>query len=383
MNVQALMRRARKAVHKEQYDEACQLYQQALDTDEMAGNLDLQLRLGWCYERLGQVDEACVLYQYVIHQYIHDGENKAAHELQRTVDAIRQSTPDLANQTAAEVKLDDSKMMDILRAMGDVIELQEGEVLCDVGEVSDTLWLLQQGTMVVRVDGYDEDEPDELHAKPGVLVLIGEIGIFTQQRRIAKVWAKTPCHVYAIPEQSIRTCQKEGFQEGMERLLRERWVDPILSRHAIFERVNDIDRHRLSLSLEVVELQAGACLVDVGEEHENAYLLQVGCLFFLHGESNTQTDVDAQALSGVTPGDMVHLGGLLRGYKSEYRIMTATPVRLLRLSRDVFDAFAVRRPWIVQALLHHSSRPKHLQVMHPDDDYLWKINRHIELNRIL
>jgi len=68
------MRQARKAANKEQYEEACSLYQQLLDSDAMKGNLDIQLRLAWCYEHLGQIDEASTLYQGVIKQYKDDGE---------------------------------------------------------------------------------------------------------------------------------------------------------------------------------------------------------------------------------------------------------------------------------------------------------------------
>ena len=385
MNVQRLMRQARKAVNKELYAEACELYQQVLDTEEMTGNLDLQLRLGWCYERLEKMDEACVLYQYVIHQYTHDGEKNAALELQKVVDAIQKSKVDSdVAQTVHDIaSMDDGELMLQLQSMADIIELETGDVLCEVGGMPDTLWLLQQGSVAVRVDGYDEDDPDTLHAQAGVLVMIGEIGIFTQQRRVAKVWAITPCHLYAIPAKAIQNCDSMGFQAGMERLLREHWVDPLLSQHAIFDRINDVDRRRLSQSLEVVELEAGACLVEAGEEHHGAYLMQIGCLFFLHNSEEKQThSEDESLLSSVVPGDMVHLGGLLPGYKSEYKIVAATAVRLLRLSKDVFDAFSLRRPWIVQALLHYCRRPMHLQVMHPDDGYLWKMNRHIELDRI-
>ena len=385
MNVQESMRQARKAMNKALYAEACELYQQVLDTEEMAGNVDLQLRLGWCYERLEKMDEACALYEYVIDQYTHDGEKNAALELQKVVDAIQKSKvdSDIVEEAHDIASMDDGELMLQLQSMANIIELETGDVLCEVGGMPDTLWLLQQGSMAVRVDGYDEDDPDVLQARAGVLAMIGEIGIFTQQRRVAKVWATTPCYLYAISAKSIQDCNRMGFQAGMERLLREHWVNPVLSQHAIFECINDVDRQRLSQSLEVVELEAGACLVEAGEEHHGAYLMQIGCLFFLHHSESKQTHhEDESLLNSVVPGDMVHLGGLLADYKSEYKIVAATDVRLLRLSKDMFDAFSLSRPWVRQALSHYCSRPIHLQVMHPDDNYLWKINRYIELDRI-
>jgi len=110
-------------------------------------------------------------------------------------------------------------------------------------------------------------------------------------------------------------------------------------------------------------------------------------LFFLHDTANPiddeLDDENGNLLSSVVPGDMIHMGGLLHGYQSPYRIVAATPVRLLRLSLEAFELFSLRRPWIVQAVVRYCRRPVHLQVMRPKDDYLWKSNRHIELRRIV
>jgi len=84
---------------------------------------------------------------------------------------------------------------------------------------------------------------------------------------------------------------------------------PVLSQHAIFENVNEVDRLRLSRSLKVVELKSGQCLIDENEEHDGAYLLQVGCLFFLRGSDSPLNDAlddgSGSLLTSVTPGDMI------------------------------------------------------------------------------
>ena len=386
-----LMRQARKAANKEQYEEACGLYQQVLASDAMQDNFDIQLRLAWCYEHLGQADEACSLYQGVIQQYKDDGELGAAEALQKSVDALLAPVEVLEEPVEEDIQeviaLDKVQLMEALQAMGENIELLPGDMLCDVGDMPDTLWLLMLGTLTVHMPDYTEDAPDKLCAQAGEFVLVGELGVFTEQRRYATVYAEGSCRLCAIPSKSIRACKDLAFQAGMERLLRKHWVDPVLAQHAIFERVNDVDRLRLSQSLEVVELEPGQCLIAAKEEHDGAYLLQMGCLFFLHDVDSPiddeLDDEDGNLLTSVVPGDMVHMGGLLHGYQSPYRVVAATPVRLLHLSRDAFEFFALRRPWIVQAVVRYCRRPVHLQVMRPKDDYLWKSDRHIELRRIV
>ena len=389
MNVHVIMRQARKAANKEQYEEARGLYQQVFDTGSMKDSLDIQLRLAWCHEHLGQVDEACALYQGVIKQYTDEGELGAAAALQKSVDAL--FVPVEVVEEPAEVQkvaaLNKELLMEALQAMGTNIELLPGDMLCDVGDMPDTLWLLMLGTLTVHMPDYTEDEPDKLCAKPGEFVLVGELGVFTDQRRYAAVYAEGSCRLCAIPAKSIRACKDPAFQAGMEGVLRKHWVDPVLAQHAIFERVNEVDRLRLSQSLDVVELEPGQCLIEANKEHDGAYLLQMGCLFFLHDVDSPPDDkLDDEGgnlLTSVVPGDMIHMGGLMHDYQSPYRVVAATPVRLLHLSREAFELFSLRRPWIVQAVVHYCRRPVHLQVMRPKDDYLWKSNRHIELRKIV
>lgn len=386
MNVHVMMRKARKAANHEQYEEAGDLYQQILDTEDMKNSLDIQLRLAWCHEHLGHVDEACILYQGVIKQYTAEGELGAAEALQKSVDALFE--PEERQAEIQEVEaLNKEQLMEALQVMGKEIELLPGDKLCNAGDMPDTLWLLTLGTLTVHMPDYTKDEPDKLCAQAGEFVLVGELGVFTDQRRYADVYAEGLCRLCAIPAERIKSCDDLAFQAAMERLLRKHWVDPVLAQHAIFERVNEIDRRRLSQSLEVVELEPGQCLIELNEDHDGAYLLQMGCLFFLHGVDSPLddelADENGNLLTSVVPGDMVHIGGLLHGYHSPYRVVAATPVRLLHLSREAFEFFALRRPWIVQAVLRYSRRPVHLQVMRPNDDYLWKSDRRIELGRIV
>jgi len=265
--------------------------------------------------------------------------------------------------------------------MGRIRQLHKDEPLCECGGPPDALWLLQYGTL--RVDIPDYEEPDYLHAGDGVMVLAGEIGVFTRQRRKASLIAENEVGVVEIASAEIyqRCARDHAFAEGLENMVRERWAMPVLSQHSIFNRINDIDRRRLVDAFELKVFEPGQVLVEADCEHDGAYMLQMGCLLYMHSENAVRDDQfeteDGELVTSVLPGDIVHMSGLLQDYISPYRIVCGTPVQALYLSREKFEPFALRRPWIISAILQFSRKPAHLQVMHPEDDYLWKADREL------
>ena len=90
-------------------------------------------------------------------------------------------------------------------------------------------------------------------------------------------------------------------------------------------------------------------------------------------------DQDTSQPNSIFPGDMVHLGGLLPGYNSDYQVIAATHCQLLHLSQKAFEPFVASRSWLFQSLIHFVKRPSRLQLMHPDDDYMWLTDRHVNL----
>lgn len=290
------------------------------------------------------------------------------------------SAPSGQPEQAPIVAMDDHDLMQRLCAMGQPTLLRAGETLCRHGDVADGLWLLLEGKLSIHNPGYLEDSCIE--ARADTLVLVGENGLFTAQRRNADVTASCDSKLVAISILSIRqrSTEEPAFAEAMERLTRERWVEPVLSRHAVFERVNDIDRLRLAKTFQRMEISAGNILIHKGEDHDGAYLVLDGCLFVAF--ENNLEDAAAETIASAHPGDLIHLGGLLHEYKSPYLVQAATPATLLYLSRHDFEPYTLQRPWIIQAILQYIRRPAHLQVMHPEDEYLWTTNRHIKLRRV-
>lgn len=385
--IAALLRQARKAAFAEDYAKAKELYAEILASPDKADDLDLRIRYAWCLQHLGDLDECLAIYREVVDLYRQQGEAGAAESLERTIrdlEETREEPPKPVVEKTVVVPLAAMDAMEQLAEMGTVRHLHMGEVLCRVGDPPDELWLLKSGKLRVELPEYDE--PFHLEATEHGWVIVGEIGFYTLQRRMATVVVEAAATVYEAPAATIRerAANDPAFGLAIESIMRDKWVEPVLARNALFERINDIDRRRLAHAFEQVDLDPGVVLIEAGEEHDGAYMVRSGCMFFLHGDASEMDDSfessDGHMLS-IMPGEMVHLGGLLRGFSSTYRVVAATPVQLLRLRREVFEPFAMRRPWIIPAILKFSRRPAHLQVMQPEEAYLWSADRTISLRR--
>ena len=367
----SLMKQARRCVQEERYQDAIACYQQLLMHDGM-GSLDMYLRVAWCYEQEEAWGGALASYQQALQQYQDQGEDKSAQSLQKKIQHIQNMY--LKHPSSC---MDRSTLLNTLRQMGEIMWLEEGSVLCEAGDVSDVLWILEAGELGVQLPEYLHDAPDCLIAKDGKPVLLGELGLFTHQRRSAKIWAVHASCLYRINIHTIEAHTDVRFQAAMHALLMDYWVYPLLSKHTLFERMNDVDRRELCQVFTPMDIPTGEYVLRTGEDHDGAYLLQQGCLFFIDKKAGEKPDVIA-----MNPGDMVHLGGLLRGYQAVYDVKTATPVRLLHLSRDDFAIFAEKRAWILKALVRQSRASVRAQLLHPDDAYLWMTDREIKPRRV-
>jgi len=95
----------------------------------------------------------------------------------------------------------------------------------------------------------------------------------------------------------------------------------------------------------------------------------------------THGDGREELMGSMHPGDMMHLGGLLRGFVPRYRIVAGAPSRLLHLPRAKFEPLMKKRPWLIASILKHSRMPMDKQILHPEARNLWAANRYIEIDK--
>ena len=105
-------------------------------------------------------------------------------------------------------------------------ELSQGEVLVSQGQASDTLWVVESGTLTAWLE--QTSGPPLRLESVGAGRMLGELGFFLRNRRSATVVADAPSVVHALDRASFDTMVREdprtalAFQEATTRLLSER-----------------------------------------------------------------------------------------------------------------------------------------------------------------
>ncbi|HXH64798.1 MAG TPA: cyclic nucleotide-binding domain-containing protein [Mariprofundaceae bacterium] len=387
------LRAARKAVSRRAFSEAKTLFAEVLQQEDMHADVDIRLRHAYCAEQSGDYTDAVTSYRHVVTTYRNAGENAAAEKLLAKIEDLEQAKVEALEREEAEAvpeirhigvntpPMERQALIRRLCQLGIPKHLAAGEMLCQVGDPPAHLWLLRSGSLLVEIEDYEEQAT--MTPQQGGMVLVGEGGFFTQQRRAATVIAEQDAELFEISRDVVTVEQHAdpSFAAAMDVLLLDYWTEPVLARHDVFERVNDVDRHRLASEFEKIEIDAGQTLIEAGEEQDTAYMLLSGCAFLMHADPNQGDDSLEDGAGSFTtslfPADLINLGGLLHGFVSPYRVVAATPLQLLRLPREKFEPYTLRRSWIVDAIMKITRKPASRQVMKPDESYRWFIDRGI------
>ncbi|RME83726.1 MAG: cyclic nucleotide-binding domain-containing protein, partial [Zetaproteobacteria bacterium] len=275
--------------------------------------------------------------------------------------------------------LRDEDAADLIKALfADAYErrLERGALLCRYGDVARHMWLLTHGEVDVIVPGLPVQT---VVGRPDRPCLLGELGYFTGLRRAATLAASTPVRLLELPYERVaaREQKEPAFAAWLDRFYRVRILVPVLSRHEVFKRMNEVDRKKLVALFERVEARPGQILFSEGEEHPYAYFVQRGTLLLLGRDARGRETL----LGGAHAGDIVHLGGLLQGFRPKYHVMASTPCKLLRLAQARFTPFVEKRPWLVKAILRFSRQIRAGEALHPTGANIWEADRYIELKK--
>ncbi len=379
MDYQQIFQQARNAAAKGDFHASRRYYSQLWNSPVWHNDKDVKLSYAYACERTGDYSEALTAYKSLMDHYtsgIENDEDTIAEESMVRLRELMAETESDTNGQIIDKESDEREAMLISKLFehGYPRELSGGEQLCQKGDPAGHMWLLKKGEVDVIMPGQKISTLSGSSERP---CLIGELAYFTGMRRAATLTSATTTRIIELPYERIRALLKQDRElyALMEHLFRHRLVLRVLSQHDIFKLFNDIDRRRVTAIFENSSTQPGQTLIEEGEEHTDAYMVQSGTLLMLNKRDGEET-----LIASMHPGDLFHLGGLLRGYIAPYSVVSGTPCHLLRLPRHSFEPFMLQRSWLIKAILKHSRLSAELQVLHPEAKNLWAADRYFDMN---
>ena len=375
-----IFRQAREAAAGSDFETARRLYAQLWQSPVWRRDREVQLHYAYSCERTGDYTEAMDAYRSLMQHYSGSPDEDTAlveESMVRLREMMVESEQDMSARVV-DSERDESEARLVGRLFDHAYErtFKAGEMLCALGDQAGHMWLLVSGEVDVLVPG---ESVRTITGSEGRPCLLGELAYFTGMRRAASLCCATNVVLFELPYERIESLlsEDEALRPMLEHLFRHRLVLRILSQHDIFKLFNEVDRRRVTMCFENTAMQAGQILIEQGVEDPNAFLVQSGTMLLVRREKDGREEL----LASMHPGDVFHLGGLLRGFSSPYRVVAGTPSRLLRMPRHRFEPFMKRRPWLIKAILKVSRMSSERQILHPEAKNLWATNRYIDMEK--
>jgi len=372
---------AREASHAGDFETARRLYAELWHSPIWRKDREVQLHYAYSCERTGDYSEAMQAYKSLMEHYQGDDQGEESALIEESMTRLRELTAESEQDAQSRIVdsvRDESEATLVARLFAQAYErgFEKGERICSVGDPASHMWLLLEGEVDVLIP---RRRVSTMTGTPERPCLMGELGYFTGMRRAATLLCASPVKLLELPYQQIEEIldNQPKLRPMLEHLFRHRLVLPVLSQHDIFKLFNDVDRRKVTSIFDNSSMRPGQVLIEQGSEEPNAYLVQSGTMLMLRVDASGEETL----LGSMHPGDIFHLGGLLRGFLSPYRVIAGTPGKLLRLSRLAFEPFMKQRPWLIKALLKQSRQAGERQIMHPEAKNLWAANRYIDMDK--
>lgn len=382
MDYQKLFQQARSAAAKGDYHTSRKLYCELWKSPVWHHDKDVKLSYAYACERTGDYSEALTAYKSLMQHYstTPEGEEDAlAQESSARLREIMSKTGEVSSNQILDTAMDERETILIRKLFehGYPRELAPGETLCMKGDAAAHMWLLQDGQIDVMMPHQPIAKLSGTADRP---CLIGELAYFIGMRRAATLSTATAATVIELPYDRLKLLLKTDHElyAMMEHLFRHRLVLQVLSKHDIFKLFNDIDRRRITTIFENSSTKAGQTLIEEGQEYPDAFMVQSGTLLLINHKGGKE-----KLIGSMHPGDLFHLGGLLRGFIAPYTVVSGTPCHLLRLPRHSFEPFMLQRSWLIKAILKHSRLAAEMQVLHPESRNLWAADRYFDMKDAL
>lgn len=219
----------------------------------------------------------------------------------------------------------------------ELIELKHEETLIEVGTASDSLFVIIEGQVEVRVPNRTGD-PILL----GEGDLVGETSLLDDVHRAADVVATGPCQALKIEKSSLDMLVEKfpGLGTVLFELLSRRLVSNLLQTSPVFAAFDLETRSELAKMFELRRAAEGTVLVAEGKKSDGLYCTLLGEIEFALGDQSRR----------VGPGAVFGQRSLLSREPSKLDVRCGTEVLLLRLPAKRFNELAALYPPVLMHL---------------------------------
>jgi len=365
------------------HEKAYKLFGQLWESDYWHDDRDVQFHYANACEKVGDHSRALKIYSKLMESMTLNPSDITGTLIQASMSRLN----DLLHDGSVEGKIegnnldpdydkDEERLVNQLFKYATELTMQPGHYICEAEDIANHMWLLVDGEVEVLISNISTTMLKGTSHRP---CLMGEVAYFTGMRRAASLRCVSKVKILELSFNEIIDLQEKdpNVQSLLDHVFRSRLGYHLLSQHEIFKKLDDAERKKVALSFKHTSYMPSKILVEQGLPRDNAFMVQSGTLLMLKkGETGA-----FELISSMHPGDIFHLGGLLKGFHAPYRVVTGTPCRLLRLKSETFEPIMRKHPWLIKDVLSHSREEAERQISHPEQENLWAANRYINLDK--
>lgn len=242
----------------------------------------------------------------------------------------------------------DSAMAEDLEAHLELVTLQQGEVLFHQGDAGDCMYVVVSGALAVLLTGADGHERriDVLDSGES----LGEIALFTGQKRSASVSAMT--------DASLISLSKDGLEHLSQKYpaLANKLIEKMLPRIqrtqlalAVTRLLGPLDAqalHDLQRKVSWRHLKAGEILIHQGETDDTMYLVVNGRLAMETREAGQEP----RLLGEIERGESVGEFAMVSRQPRSATILALRDSDVVALTRQVYEELVAVHPGFLQSV---------------------------------
>jgi len=230
----------------------------------------------------------------------------------------------------------------LLQGESQRVRLRQGEILFAQGDPGDSMYLLLQGRLCVRLRHADGSEMTLAELGPGSIV--GEMALLTGQARTATVSALADAELVRCPRERFERLaaahpeELAGFVEAITHRLRELQLASVLK--ALLGEIDVAALRELEAELKWQRLTHGQVLFRQGDPGETMYIVVSGRLQVFV----TLADGSERVLGEVAAGETVGEWGLLTGEAHTATVRAIRETHVVELAEGDFLRLMARYP---------------------------------------